>query len=73
MRTTPGGHDFDTEEYDPTAIDIWALRVNFCNGPRCKDCNKNWCHHHNPEIYTEKCPSIIEAAPEPATPKEIAP
>lgn len=31
-------------------------------GPRCIICERYWCKHCNPEIYTEKCPGREEPA-----------
>lgn len=37
-------------------IDIWALDVDYHNGPECTRCWRVFCEHCNPMCYQEECP-----------------
>jgi hypothetical protein len=48
------GHTF---RLDSTGdIDIWALDIDYHNGPYCTSCDEVFCEHCIPEIYREPCP-----------------
>lgn len=40
------------------SIDIFAADTgNYCNGPLCMRCGQGFCHHCEPGIYEDECPS----------------
>jgi hypothetical protein len=64
-------HDFILNEYGE--IDIWlGGDGDYHNGPKCRRCGNSWCHHCQPGIYDEECPSgqldlpLLESAKDPS-------
>ena len=37
------------------SVDIFALDLGHCNGPKCVRCGESFCHHCHPECYDESC------------------
>ena len=53
----PMGHEFYLDEYG--GVDIFFEEYDHHNGPGCALCNNSWCHHCEPEVYTEPCPVAV--------------
>ena len=50
----PMGHEFYLDEWG--GVDIFFMESDYHNGPGCSLCDDSWCHHCEPEVYTETCP-----------------
>lgn len=48
-------HLWERYEYDKRTIDIFAYSCGYHNGPKCKRCGEEFCHHCNPDCYVEEC------------------
>ena len=53
----PMGHEFYLDEWGD--IDNFFMELDHHNGPGCSLCDDSWCHHCEPEVYTELCPVAI--------------
>lgn len=42
---------------DDGEVDIWQVAADYHNGPRCVKCGMEFCHHCEPECYTQECPA----------------
>lgn len=47
------GHIWETD--DEGEVDMFALSVNFHNGPRCSACEYSFCEHCEKEFNISKC------------------